>query len=172
MRERPIRVGVVGVGRGQTFMRQAPAAGMELAAICDTWKERLEAVGRELGVATYTDYGRFLEHDMDAVVTANYFHEHALFAIRALRAGKHVLSETSACKTLAEGVALCRDVERRFLHHLLLRAGDPHRGTALSGCLSRGRDVGGRHPGVEIGAGRRRAFRDAGLPRGETAQSL
>jgi predicted dehydrogenase len=62
-------------------------------------------------VATYTDYDKFLEHDMDAVVTANFFHQHAPFAIKALRAGKHVMSETSACKTLAEGAALCRAVE-------------------------------------------------------------
>jgi predicted dehydrogenase len=105
-------VGVIGVGRGQTFMRQAPFAGMELVAICDTWEERLRKVGEELGVATYTDYDQFLQHDMDAIVTANYFHEHAPFAIKALRAGKHVMSETSACKTLAEGVALIREVEK------------------------------------------------------------
>ena len=37
----PIRVGVVGVGRGQTFMRQAPYAHMQLVAICDTWEDRL-----------------------------------------------------------------------------------------------------------------------------------
>jgi predicted dehydrogenase len=109
---KPIRVGVVGVGRGQTFMHQAPLAGMQLVAICDTWEERLHKVGDELGVATYTDYDEFLKHDMDAVITANYFHQHAPFAIKALRAGKHVMSETSACKTLAEGVALCREVER------------------------------------------------------------
>jgi predicted dehydrogenase len=107
-----IRVGVVGVGRGQTFMHQAPLAGMQLVAICDTWEERLHKVGDELGVATYTDYDEFLKHDMDAVITANYFHQHAPFAIKALQAGKHVMSETSACKTLAEGVALCREVER------------------------------------------------------------
>ncbi len=109
---KPIRVGVVGVGRGQTFMHQAPLAGMQLVAICDTWEERLHKVGDELGVATYTDYDEFLKHDMDAVITANYFHQHAPFAIKALRAGKHVMSETAACKTLAEGVALCREVER------------------------------------------------------------
>lgn len=49
---------------------------------------------------------------MDAVVLANYFHQHAPFAIRALEAGKHVLSETACNSTLAEGVALCRAVER------------------------------------------------------------
>ncbi|MBM4036456.1 MAG: Gfo/Idh/MocA family oxidoreductase, partial [Planctomycetes bacterium] len=88
------------------------AVGMELVAICDIWRERLEQVGKQLGVATYTDYDRFLEHDLDAVVLANYFHEHAPFAAKALRAGKHVMSETAACKTLAEGVELCRSVER------------------------------------------------------------
>jgi predicted dehydrogenase len=109
---KPIRVGVIGVGRGQTFMHQAAFAGMELVAICDTWKERLDEVGKQYGITTYTEYARFLEHDMDAVVLANYFHEHAPFAIQALQAGKHVMSECAACSTLAEGVALCRAVEQ------------------------------------------------------------
>jgi len=45
--------------------------------------EKLHAVGAHYGVTTYTDYDRFLEHDMDAVILANYFHEHAPFAIKA-----------------------------------------------------------------------------------------
>jgi len=85
---------------------------MELVAVCDTWSERLKKVGKDLGVATYTSYDRFLEHDMDAVVLANYFHEHAPFAVKALDAGLHVMSECAACHTLAEGVALARAVER------------------------------------------------------------
>ncbi|MHB0859616.1 MAG: Gfo/Idh/MocA family protein [Anaerolineae bacterium] len=109
--DRPIRVGVVGIGRGQSFARGAAAAGMELVALCDIWEEKLLQVGKQYGVATYTDYGRFLEHDMDAVVLANYFYQHAPFAIKALEAGKHVMSETAACKTIAEGVALVRAVE-------------------------------------------------------------
>jgi predicted dehydrogenase len=112
MSERKIRVGVVGVGRGQSFAQGASAAvGMELVALCDLWEEKLREVGQRFGAATYTDYGRFLEHDMDAVVLANYFHQHAPFAIQALAAGKHVMSETAANTTLAEGVALCRAVE-------------------------------------------------------------
>jgi len=112
-REKPIRVGVVGVGRGQSFASGATElTGMKLAALCDTWEERLREVARRYRVAAYTDYNRFLEHDMDAVVLANYFHQHAPFAIRALEAGKHVMSETSCNSTLAEGVALCRAVEK------------------------------------------------------------
>jgi predicted dehydrogenase len=111
-KSRKIRVGVLGVGRGQTFMAQAAPAGMELVAICDTWQERLKEVGKKYKIATYADYDKFLDHDMDAVVLANYFHEHAPFAIKALRAGKHVMSECVACGTVAEGVQLCREVEK------------------------------------------------------------
>ncbi len=113
VRQRLIRVGVVGVGRGQSFAAGATdIVGMRLVAICDTWEERLKAVGRQYGVATYTDYDKFLGHDMEAVILANYFHQHAPFAIKALEAGKHVMSETSCNATLAEGAALCRAVEK------------------------------------------------------------
>ena len=46
------------------------------------------------------------------MILANYFHQHAPFAIQALEAGKHVMSETGACFTLAEGVALVAAVEK------------------------------------------------------------
>lgn len=119
-RARPIRVGVIGVGRGMGFAHGATdLVGMKLVALCDSWKERVRPAGKALGVATYTDYDKFLEHDMDAVVLANYFHEHAPFAIKALRAGKHVMSETSCNATLAEGVALCRTVEQTGLIYML-----------------------------------------------------
>ncbi|MCK9265657.1 Gfo/Idh/MocA family oxidoreductase [bacterium] len=112
-KEKMIRVGVVGVGRGAGFARGAvEPLGMELVALCDIWEERLNSLGKELNVSTYTDYDKFLEHDMDAVVLANYFHQHAPFAIKALKADKHVMSETSACFTLAEGVALIEAVEK------------------------------------------------------------
>ncbi len=115
-----IRVGVIGVGRGQSFARGAnEVVGMELVALCDTWEERLEEVGKRHDVATYTDYDAFLEHDMDAVVLANYFHQHAPFAVKALEAGKHVMSETASNTTLAEGVALCRAVEKSGKTYML-----------------------------------------------------
>ena len=115
---RKIRVGVVGVGRGMSFAQGAgEAVGMQLVALCD---QREDALARAAGafagagrnVATYADYRRFLEHDLDAVVLANYFHQHAPLAIEALQEGKHVMSETAACFTLAEGAALVEAVEK------------------------------------------------------------
>jgi predicted dehydrogenase len=112
-KQKLIRVGVIGVGRGQSFIAGASElTGLKLVAICDTWKEKLEETGKRFKVATYTDYDKFLGHDMDAVVLANYFHQHAPFAIKALKAGKHVMSETASNFTLAEGVELCRTVEK------------------------------------------------------------
>jgi len=111
--KKKIRIGVVGVRRGLSFVRGAgEVAGTELVALCDTWEENLKKAGEQFKLATYTDYEKFLEHDTDAVVLANYFHQHAPFAIKALKAGKHVMSETSACFTLAEGVALVEAVEK------------------------------------------------------------
>lgn len=115
-----IRVGVIGVGRGQSFAQGATElVGMKLVAICDTWKERLQQVGKKYGVTTYTSYDKFLEHDMDAVVLANYFHEHAPFAVKALKAGKHVMSECTCNSTIAEGVELCRTVEKTGKTYML-----------------------------------------------------
>jgi len=112
MAKKRIRVGVVGVARGMSFARGAEFAGMKLVALCDTWEERLASASKQLKVAGYADFDQFLEHDMDAVVLANYFHQHAPFAVKALGAGLHVMSETGACKTLGEGAALARAVER------------------------------------------------------------
>lgn len=111
--KRAIRLGVFGLSRGKTFAKDSSVLGVKLVAVCDWNEEKLRGFKQEHGhVAAYTDYDRFLEHDMDAVVIANYFHQHAPYAIKALRAGKHVLSETAACKTIGEGVELCREVEK------------------------------------------------------------
>jgi predicted dehydrogenase len=110
--KRKIRVGVLGVGRGQTFMAGAATTGMELVAICDTWKARLEKVGKQYKVKTYTDFDEFLGHDMDAVVLANFCHDHAPFAVKALRAGFHVMSECITARTMAQCVELVEAVEQ------------------------------------------------------------
>ncbi len=116
----PIRVGVIGVGRGQSFASGATElVGMKLVALCDTWEEKLREAGQRYGVATYTDYDKFLEHDMDAVVLANYFHEHAPFAIKALQAGKHVMSECTCNATLRKAWPSAGTVERSGLIYML-----------------------------------------------------
>lgn len=117
--KREIKVGVIGVGRGMSFAKYCSYAGLKLVAICDQWKEKLDEAAKTYHVKTYTDYDKFLKHDMDAVILANFFDQHAPFAIKALKAGKHVMSETSCNATLAEGVELCRTVEETGLIYML-----------------------------------------------------
>lgn len=112
MASKKVRIGVLGAKRGMCFAGLAADTGADVVALCDTNEQILANAASQVGAKAYTDYDAFLEHDMDAVVLANYFHQHAPFAIKALEAGLHVMSETSACKTLGEGVALARAVEK------------------------------------------------------------
>ena len=106
IKDHPIRVGVMGAFRGRTFIDNASETGMELAVICDNFKYRLDSVCAELNVPGCEDFDEMLKMDIDAVIIAGPFHQHAQFAKRALKAGKHVMSETSCNSTLADGVEL------------------------------------------------------------------
>src|SRR5712692_2922313 len=110
--DRKIRVGVVGLRRGLTLARESQVVGMEVVAVCDLDRHQLRIASEALGAVAYQDYDAFLAHDMDGVILANFFDEHAPLALKALEAGKHVMSETAACKTVAEGVQLHRTVEQ------------------------------------------------------------
>ena len=110
-----VRIGVIGVGRGKSMIRYCAAVdNAEIVAICDKWAEGLDMMKKKMTgrpIAYYTDYDEFLKHDMDAVVLANYATEHAPFAIKAMKAGKHVLSEVLPVQTMKEAVELVETVE-------------------------------------------------------------
>src|SRR5260370_10890625 len=110
--DRRLRVGVVGARRGLTLARACQMVGMEVVAVCDLDRARLSSASAALGAVPYQDYDDFLAHDMEGVILANFFDARAPLAIAALKAGKHVMSETAACKTLAEAVQLLRTVEQ------------------------------------------------------------
>ena len=111
-----VRFGVIGGGRGKAMMRFSTEAGSsELVAVCDKYPQVLEEVRKDFDpegkIAYYTDYDEFLKHDMDCVVLANYANQHAPFAIRAMKAGKHVVSEVLPAQTLKECVELIEAVQ-------------------------------------------------------------
>jgi predicted dehydrogenase len=109
--DRAVRVGVLGLRRGAALARLAQQAGMQVVAVCERDDQRRQAV-TVLGASAYRDVEPFLGHDMDAVILVNDFDQHAPAAIDALDRGLSVLSETAACRTLAEGVALVEAAER------------------------------------------------------------
>lgn len=112
-----VKIGVFGAFRGLTMINVlARHPNAELVAICDKYEPSLEQckrVAAETGskIALYTDFEEFFKQDMDAVMLANYANEHAPYAIRLLKSGRHVCSEVLPTQNLAEAVALVEAVE-------------------------------------------------------------
>ena len=109
-----IKVGIFGVGRGMDLAKDFMLLGADIAAICDFNEERLEEATKKIGkdTAVYSDFDSFIEHDLDAVVLANSFHEHAPFAIKCFEKGIHVFSECISNGTMAEGIELLKAFEK------------------------------------------------------------
>lgn len=109
-----LKIGIFGTGRGCDIAENFRLLGCEITALCDFNPDRLAAAAQRLGgdIAQYQDFDSFIEHDMDAVVLANYFHEHAPYAIRCFERGIHVFSECISNGTMAEGVELVRAFEK------------------------------------------------------------
>ncbi len=113
-----IKIGVFGGRRGLALLRAAQAhPECEVVAVCDMYEPFLNdckkfAESRNLNIACYKDFESFFQHDSDAIVLANYANEHAPYAIRSLKSGRHVLSELMPVQTMAEAVALVEAVEQ------------------------------------------------------------
>ena len=113
--EPKVRIGVLGAGRGMGLASYCAASdNAELVAVCDNDPRCLNEARERFGdgVGYYADFDEFLKHDMDLVVLANYANAHAPFAIKALDAGKNVLSELLPVQTMKEAVELVEAFER------------------------------------------------------------
>lgn len=117
-----IKIGIFGLGRGMAFAKSIMLCNGDIVAICDNRPEMVEAAKKQLGdgVACYSDFDSFIEHEgMEAVLLANFFHEHSKYAIRCLERNIHVLSECTAGGTLADCVALVRAAEKSKAMYML-----------------------------------------------------
>ena len=119
--DRRIKLGIWGLGRGQNFVNSARALNIDVVAGCDINQSMRDAFTRNVPGAYVTDNeDDFLAQDFDAVLVATYFPDHAKHAIKALEAGKHVMSEVTSFQTPAEGVKLVEAVEKSGkIYHLL-----------------------------------------------------
>ena len=116
-----LKIGVFGTGRGVDIAKNFMLQGCEIVAACDFSKDRLQKATTQLGsdIALYDNFDAFIEHDMDAVILANYFHEHAPYAIKCFERGIHVYSECISNGTMAEGVELIRAFEKSNVIYML-----------------------------------------------------
>lgn len=112
-----LKIGVFGAGRGLALARAlAGHPDACLSAVCDRYTPLLDQV-RQLAdethseVTCYDNFDDFFQHDMNAVILANYATEHAPYAVRFLRSGRHVLSEVLPCETMAQAVELVEAAE-------------------------------------------------------------
>ncbi len=117
------RLGLIGVGRGSILFEYCEAAKNAcLTAVCDMDERMLKKTRTRLGdpaIQYYTDYDEFLKGDFDTVFLANYATEHATFAIKAMRAGKNVISEVLPVETMAQAVELIETVEETGRKYIL-----------------------------------------------------
>jgi predicted dehydrogenase len=102
-----VRFGVIGTNRGQSFVHSCRAVkGASVVALYDPDAARLDRTASALDLQGFTDYNAFLNAEIDAVVVASPLPFHAAQAIAALQAGKHVLSEVTACLSHEEAQGL------------------------------------------------------------------
>lgn len=112
-----IGVGGMGMGHLNWF---AGFPDVEIAAVCDVDSNRAQAALKRLRelrpnsrAVAETDFRRILERpDIDAITYATPDHWHALNAILAFQAGKHVYGEKPLCHDVAEGNAMLKACKR------------------------------------------------------------
>jgi predicted dehydrogenase len=108
-----VRVAVVGIhGMGQSHIRAySELPNVEVAALCDVDESLFPGVIEKLFVKagrrppkTYTDLRKLYDdREIDAVSVVTPNHWHALAAIWAIQAGKHVSVEKPCCHNVFEG---------------------------------------------------------------------
>lgn len=98
-----VRIGIIGVGNMGSdhakYLYKGKVPNGKLVAICDIKEEKSGWIKDNLGedIKFYTDVEMFLEDDeIDAVLIATPHYDHPPLVIKALNAGKHVLTEKPA----------------------------------------------------------------------------
>ena len=115
-----IRIGLFGLRRGFDNAKSIMLNNGEIVAVCDKYESRIAKAREKLGdIPSFTDFDEFIKEDMDAVYIANYFPEHAPYAIKALNRNIHVISECTAAGTMAECVELVRASQKSKATYML-----------------------------------------------------
>ena len=116
-----IKLGIIGYGgMGKWHAANASRAGVEIAAVCDIEKEKIDQ-GIADGFKTYTNAEDLLKDpDVNTVVLTVPNHLHKEMCIKAAKAGKHVITEKPAAMNVAEldeMEAACKEAGVFFTSH-------------------------------------------------------
>ncbi|MCL2742112.1 MAG: Gfo/Idh/MocA family oxidoreductase [Oscillospiraceae bacterium] len=97
-----LKVGIVGARGMSTVMGFGENPDSEVTAVCDLDEGVSRSLADRLGVRPYRVFEDMLGADIDAVVIATPMQCHVPQALKALEAGKHVMSEVTAGVTVDE----------------------------------------------------------------------
>jgi UDP-N-acetylglucosamine 3-dehydrogenase len=115
------KLGVAVIGTGFWGKNHARVykelASTELVAICDVNAERAKSVADQFGVKAYTDSTRMLKNkEVEAVSICTWSTVLAKEALKALKAGKHVLVEKPMASDTKKAEKLLETAEKNDLH--------------------------------------------------------
>ncbi len=102
----PLRIGILGAARiaPAAIIYPAQATGHKLAAVASRDKDRAKSFAQQYQVErTFTSYQDLIDDpEIDVIYNALHNGAHAPWNIKALAAGKHVLSEKPSASNAAE----------------------------------------------------------------------
>ena len=115
------KLGVAVIGTGQWGKNHARVykelPSTELVAICDVNAERAKAIAAQYGVKAYSDSAQMLKNkDIEAVNVCTWSTILAKEALKALRAGKHVLVEKPMATNTQQAQKLVQTAQENGLH--------------------------------------------------------
>ncbi|MEO6909058.1 MAG: Gfo/Idh/MocA family oxidoreductase [Abditibacteriaceae bacterium] len=112
LRRKPIKVGVVGLGRAGWNIhvhRVRDDQRFIVSDVCDFQEDRLKEANKEFGCNTFTDFNDFLKNaECELVVIASQSVAHAPQSIAALKSGRDVLVEKPMSITSAEATKMIK----------------------------------------------------------------
>jgi predicted dehydrogenase len=112
LRRKPVKVGVVGLGRAGWNIHVNRMRGDQrfiISDVCDFQEDRLKEAKEEFGCNTFTDFEDFLKNaECELVVIASQSVAHAPQSIAVLKSGRNVLVEKPMSMTAAEATKMIK----------------------------------------------------------------
>ena len=118
-----MRIEIIGCGL-IGHKRATAIGGHSIAIVCDTNLERARTLATRVGAEATDDWRDVLKGDVSAVIVATSHDSLAAMALAAVEAGKHVLIEKPAARTVEELLPI-RNAARQ--HGIIVKAGYNHR---------------------------------------------
>lgn len=104
--------------------RAAAAAGHEIVVVCDRDQDRAAQLAQRTGARALSDWHEAVSAEVDAVMVATTHDQLAAVSLGAIEAGRHVLVEKPAGRSLSEVQAVAAAAEN---HNRIVKVGFNHR---------------------------------------------